>query len=209
MIKKKTGCLKYLFFAVAIIGIMTYAFVGIAPKTFQKAKEEAIQRVFGITLKDTLAKDSVKSGDSIIVSPIPPIIEEKVDSGIVIVPVKITDHSVHVMAKVNGIDMNFLIDTGCSGMQITSAEFYYMKHLGLISECNITDNVTCVYADNSSGECPVIKIKSLNIGGIEVKDVNCTIQQDANASLLLGQSVLRSLGEISIDYANNKLKIKR
>ena len=209
--KKNYGCLKYFLFAVAIIGFMTYIFIGIAPKTFQKAKEEAIQSIFGVTLEDTLKADTVKPKDSVIVSPIPQkeIVKEKADSSVITVPVQITDHSVHVMAKVNGVDMKFLIDTGCSDMQITSAEFFYMKHLDLISDSEIIDRVTCVYADNRSGECPVIKIKTINIGGIEVKDIKCTVQENGESSLLLGQSVLKQLGEISIDYNNNQLKIRR
>jgi predicted aspartyl protease len=84
-----------------------------------------------------------------------------------------------------------------------------MKHLDLISDNEIIDRVTCVYADNRSGECPVIKIKTINIGGIEVKDIKCTVQENGESSLLLGQSVLKQLGEISIDYNNNQLKIRR
>jgi predicted aspartyl protease len=52
-----------------------------------------------------------------------------------------------------------------------------------------------------------MKLKSISIGGIELKDIDCTIQENGDASLLLGQDVLKKLGEVSIDYKNNKLKI--
>ena len=209
--KKKFGCLWYLIFAIAIIVLAAYIFKGIAPKSFKMAKDEAIEHVFGISTTNSVKVDTVKLNDSILISPSPKAepVSESVDTSLVVVPVNITDHAVHLMAKVNSVDMYFLIDTGCSDMQITSAEFFYMKHLGLISESDITGNATCIYADNSESECPVVKLKTVNIGGIELKDVECTIQENSESSLLLGQNVLKQLGEISIDYTNNKLKIKR
>ena len=213
---KKSGCLKYITILIVIVLLVCYALAKISPKTFESAKKEAIEKVFGVSINDSTksVNDSIKTEvkkDSTITLDLPrqSISDIHVDTSLIVLPVEITDHSTYLMAEVNGVNMKFLIDTGCSDMQITSAEFYYMKHLGLISEDDIVGNVTCVYADNSSGKCFVVKLKTVNVGGIELKDVECSIQEDIESSLLLGQSVLKQLGEISIDYANRKLKIKR
>ena len=205
--KKKFGCFGYIMFAVVIIFIIAYAFTKTMPKASQTAKEEVLEMVFraGSTPRDTA---SIKT-DSVTIEIKTPEqkIEEPIDTSLAIVPIKVTDNSVYLIAKVNGVDMNFMLDTGCSGVQITSAEYYYMKHLNIISDDDISGRVTCIYADNSKNDCPTMKLKSINIGGIELKDIDCTIQENGDASLLLGQDVLKKLGEVSIDYKNNKLKI--
>ena len=204
--KKKYGCLKYIVIFLAIVLLTCYTLAKISPKAFESAKNEAIERVFGVTVEDS-TKAATRNDSIVVIAP--PKVQVEKDTSLVVIPVKVTDHSAHVMVKINGIDVIFTIDTGCSDMQITSAEFFYMKHLGLISEADVVDNVTCVYADNSSNECPVVNLKTVNIGGIELKNIKCTIQENADSSLLLGQNVLKQLGEISIDYTKGELKIKR
>lgn len=211
MKKNNIGCLKYIIFAVVMLAFVGYLLANIAPKTCQRAKEEVVERLFGVSIQhdDTVSPNLTNDSVNITVPEPKHKIKENVDTTIVTIPIEVTQHSAFVMTKVNGIDVKFTIDTGCSDMQLTCAEFYYMKHLGLISENDITDKVTCVYADNRSEECPVVKLKTVNIGGIELKDITCTIQENVESSLLLGQSVLKKLGEVSIDYENKLLKIKR
>lgn len=200
--KKKFGCLKYFIIIILVLSLGIYAFAKMLPKAFNAAKSEAVENMFGVShSNDTVKKDSV------IVVPQPK--NDSIKTNIVTIPVEISDHSTYLVAKVNGIDMKFMIDTGCSDMQITSAEYFHMKHLGAVSDSDIVDRVKCVYADNSSNECPVVRIKSINVGGIEVKNIDCTVQENAESSLLLGQEILKQLGEISIDYNNKQLKIKR
>ena len=211
MKKNNIGCLKYIIFAVVMLAFVGYLFANIAPKTCQRAKEEVVERLFDVSIQhdDTVSPNLINDSVTVITTEPNHKIKENVDTTVVTIPIEVTQHSVFVMTKVNGIDVKFTIDTGCSDMQITSAEFFYMKHLGLISENDITDNVTCVYADNSTGDCPVVNLKSLSIGNIELKDIKCTIQENAESSLLLGQNILKKLGEVSIDYENKLLKIKR
>jgi aspartyl protease family protein len=203
--KKKYGCLKYILFAVAIVFAMAYTFIKLAPKTSQKAKEEVIEDIFGVSTTHN-DNDTLKT---VIINKIDSIKIEKRDTSVIVIPVELTMHSAFIMTKVNGVDMRFMIDTGCSDMQITSAEFFYMKHLGLVDEKDIIDKQTFEYADGNKGECHVLNIKSVVIGGIEVKNVNASIQENSDAALLLGQSVLEKLGEVSIDYSNKQLKVKR
>ena len=172
------------------------------------AKEEAIERVFGVSVSHSEEKRDNDTLKTIIIQK-EEIKVEKIDTSIIAIPIEVTMHSAFVTAKVNGVDMKFMVDTGCSDMQITSAEFFYMKHLGITDENDIVNTQVFEYADGSKSECPVLNIKTIVIGGIEVKNINASIQQNSNASLLLGQSVLKKLGEVSIDFQNKQLKIKR
>ena len=209
--KKKFGCLKYFIIIILTLLLNIYAIAKILPKAFNVAKSEIVENVFGTKVSDgemeTPKQETVVKKDSLITFTQPK--NDSIRANVITVPVEISDKSTYLIVKVNGIDMKFMIDTGCSDMQITSAEYFHMKHLGIVSDSDIVENAKCVYADNSSNECPVIRIKNINIGGIEVKDINCTIQENAESSLLLGQQVLKQLGEISIDYNNKQLKIKR
>ena len=205
--KKKFGCFGYIMFAVAIIFIIAYTFTKTMPKASQTAKEEVLEMVFGASSAQHDTASAKTDSVTIEIKTPGQKIEEPIDTSLAIVPIKVTDNSVYLIAKVNGVDMNFMLDTGCSGVQITSAEYYYMKHLDIVSDDDISGRVTCIYADNSKNDCPTMKLKSINIGGIELKDIDCTIQENGDASLLLGQDVLKKLGEVSIDYKNNKLKI--
>lgn len=202
MKKFKYVLIKYILFIVTIIFACGYIFTKTAPKSSQMAKEEVLENVFGMVIK----KDSIKE-DSILAKPIA--IDDKRDTTIITVPIEIVDKLVYAVIKVNGVGMRFLLDTGCSSLQITSAEYYYMLHLGVVSKDCLKDEVECTYADGSTNKCLSLDVDSVEFGGVKLKGVHTVIQENCNADLLLGQSVLSELGEVSIDYNNKVLKIKR
>ena len=202
MKKFKHTLIKYFLFAIAVIIGCAYIFVKTAPKSSQMAKEEVLENVLGMVSK----QDTVKE-DSILTKPI--LIENKKDATTIAIPIEINDKLVYTAIKVNGVEMRFLLDTGCSTLQITSAEYYYMKHLGVIAEDKLKDEVECTYADGSTKKCLTLDVDSLEIGGIKLEGVDCVIQENCESELLLGQGVLKELGEVSIDYNNKILKIKR
>ena len=44
------------------------------------------------------------------------------------------DHLMRITVGVNGIPMKFIVDTGSTGIQISSVEYYYLLRQGLIKE---------------------------------------------------------------------------
>lgn len=200
--------LKILSFLLITFGIFIWAFCKVAPQTAQNAKDEALYTIFGIE-QDTIrvGKDSTK----VIVKP--KTVQKKPDATAIAknnakyeIPVEIDDDkSIYIKANVNGVPMKFLLDTGCSGIQITAAEYYYMLHNGAISENDRGSDAVATIADGSSYKVATAKLKSVNIGGHEIKDVGCDIEENTNAPLLMGQSVLSKLGKITIDYNSKKI----
>lgn len=198
----KVTFFKYFLLFLCTIGLWLFLFFKTAPKAAELAKNEVLENVFNIKISnDTINRENndslIKTSDTIN------------DTSLIAIPIEVSEHSAHIMAKVNGVDMRFMIDTGCSTIQLTSAEFFHLKHLGLISESDIVDETVCTYADNSSQKCKVVKLKNIIIGGIEIKNVKAVIQENADASLLLGQSILKQLGEVSINYDEKKMIIKK
>ena len=203
MKKIKLFFIKYSAITILIVCACVFLFTKTLPKSTNVAKKEFVEDVLKINTK-TQANDTSKvvvKNDSVVMNP---------NKGDVVIPIEVTENSIYATAKINGIDVRFLIDTGCSDIQITSAEYYYMKHLGLVSEKDLNDEkITCVYADNSKGECHSINLKTLNIGDVELTNITATIQENADASILLGQNVLRKLGKVTIDYEGKKIIIKK
>lgn len=111
-------------------------------------------------------------------------------------------------AELNGVPVRFQLDTGCSGVQITAAEYFYMLHQGAVSENDELEKGLVSIADGSEHEVLSVKIKKLKIGEDSVENVDCSIESNPNAPRLIGQSVLSKLGSVAIDYGNNKLRVE-
>lgn len=202
MNKKSSGCLWYFVLFLLTVFLVTYIFCKVAPNTAKNAKNEVISRFVGSSDKiDSIVIDTTR-------------VEQKTEAisksdEYVTVPSNVYDNVFYVIADVNGAPIRFLLDTGCSDIQITSAEFYYLKHMGLVCDSDLVDSVKCTYANGIETMCPSINIKTLKIGDVEVNDVTCVIQNDVNAPLLLGQSILNKIGNVFIDFKEKTVKIKK
>jgi clan AA aspartic protease (TIGR02281 family) len=108
--------------------------------------------------------------------------------------------------KINGIPMEFILDTGASNVSLSSTEALFLIKQGLITEDDILGSTRFQNANGQILEGTKIKLKSIEIAGIIVNDVIATVVSKTDAPLLLGQSFLSKLGPIKID--GNKLIIE-
>lgn len=111
----------------------------------------------------------------------------------------------HVNVKINNYSKIFIFDTGASGIVINSATFNDMKRKSFISSADITGSAQVIIANGSAATAKIINLKSVIIGGFKIKNTEAFIMPDANAPLLVGQSVFSKFGKITIDYANNEI----
>lgn len=201
MKKKSNGCLWY--FILFLLGLfaVAYIFSKVAPKTAENAKNEVLERFMG-TSRDSVSTDTIKVVEKV------DTVQQKKDE-YVTVPSDVRENIFYIVAEVNGVPIRFLLDTGCSDIQITSAEFYYLKHMGLVCDSDLVDSVKCSYANGIEAICPSLNIRTLKIGDVEINDVDCVIQEDVNAPLLLGQSILNKVGNVFIDFKEKTVKIKK
>ena len=110
--------------------------------------------------------------------------------------------------KVNGLEMEFILDTGASDVSISLTEALFMLRHGYLNENNFVGVEKYSLADGSVSEGDSVILRDMEIGGLKLSNVRASIVRELEAPLLLGQSALRKLGNIEINYANNMLIIK-
>lgn len=215
MQKKKSGCLwpliKILGVIILIVVLTLWLLFHFFSGAYTAVKNDISSKLWG---KDS-AEMVVNVNDSVVID-MPKIIVDIPKGEIVKVsgqarqeiPIEVTDNGVFVTVTVNTVPMRFMLDTGCSDVMITSAELFYLSHMGLIDINKQSGTAECTYANGEKKECPVYTLKTIKIGNVEVINVDCTIEEHADAMPLLGQSVIKALGKMHIDYENKKLIIE-
>ena len=113
-----------------------------------------------------------------------------------------------VPTKVNGIPMEFIIDTGASMVSISKTEAQFLYKGGLLSESDFIGTQNFVLANGEVEEGWVILFKSVQIGDRVVYNVEATIDANISAPLLLGQSVLERFGKVSMDYSKGIMELE-
>ena len=108
-----------------------------------------------------------------------------------------------VPITVNGLDLRFIFDTGASSISISSAEAMVMYRQGLITEDDIMGQQQFQDATGGVSVGTVIRLRTVEIGGITLNNVEATVVDNIQAPLLLGQTALSKFGKVTIDYDNN------
>lgn len=103
-----------------------------------------------------------------------------------------------IPCKVNGILMNFVFDTGASDVTISVTEAKFLLKQGLLEKVDFIENVNYKMANGEIIEGTKINLKTIEIGGILLKNISASVIHKQNAPLLLGQSALSKLGQYSI-----------
>lgn len=114
----------------------------------------------------------------------------------------------YVPCKINGVEMEFILDTGASNIVISVTEALYLYKNGKLSSHDFIGMQEYVVADGSIGEGTVINLKEVQIGNKKLKNIQATVIHNLEASLLLGQSALSQFGKVSIDYNKKEIKFE-
>ena len=124
------------------------------------------------------------------------VIKMKRDGGISIIP-----------CKVNGLNLNFIFDTGASNVSLSMTEATFMLKNGYLSESDILGTNKFSDATGKISEGVIINIKEIEIAGLKLYNVKASIVTNSKAPLLLGQSAIGKLGKIQLDLEQNTLTI--
>lgn len=114
-----------------------------------------------------------------------------------------------VQVKVNGVGLEMVFDTGCSGALISVAEANYLYQKGKLTQEDILGTTQSQIADGS-----VVKNMAVNLKEVVINDqilcpnVLATVANNMNAPLLLGNEILDRLATIKIDNENETLIFK-
>ena len=127
--------------------------------------------------------------------------------GQVVVPMERLENGLYLIpCKVNGVPMKFIFDTGASTVNISMTEALFLFKNGHIQESDIKGTSHAQIANGEIVENTRILLHKIDIGGIELNDVDATVSHNLNAPLLLGQSAINKLGTIQLDGTNLIIK---
>jgi len=118
------------------------------------------------------------------------------EGGVWTVPVRVNDI----------ITLPFVVDSGAAVVLITRDVYLVLQRAGSVSSADISGYTNYTLADGSRQLEPNLRIRSLRIGGIELRDVACAVAPE-RGDLLLGQSFLSRFQTVSIDYQRHVLLI--
>lgn len=114
-----------------------------------------------------------------------------------------------IAVKVNGIGLDMVFDTGCSGTLISIAEAYYLYQKGLLNDNDFLGTAKSIIADGSIVENMVINLKEVIIANqILCPNVKATVSKNIDAPLLLGNEILDRTESYTIDNINRTITFK-
>lgn len=111
-----------------------------------------------------------------------------------------------VSVRVNGIPMDMIFDTGCSGTLISLAEANYLFEKGLLAEEDFMGTSESVIADGSVVENMVVMLRRVEVGGaIYCDDVVATVSPNVEAPLLMGNEILDRVKSFTVDNVGKNI----
>ena len=111
----------------------------------------------------------------------------------------------YVPIKINGVDMEFIFDTGASIISISVTEAMFLYKQGKLFDEDFIGVTHFSDATGSISEGTLINLREVNIGNKVLYNIKASIVHNLDAPLLLGQSALNKFGKISIDYSKNTI----
>lgn len=131
--------------------------------------------------------------------------EPKVDhtaGGRVVIKMKKEGGVYKIPLRINGVEMDFIFDTGASTISISDLEASFLFKQGKISRDDILGKANFQDATGNITEGAIINLKEVTLGNRTIYNVRASVTNNVDAPLLLGQTALEKFGKISIDYNN-------
>jgi clan AA aspartic protease (TIGR02281 family) len=110
-----------------------------------------------------------------------------------------------IPCKVNGVPLEFILDTGATNVSISITEAKFLLKNGFLDKTDIKETVRYQIANGEVKEGTKINLKEIEIEGYIIQNIDAQIVYEQSAPLLLGMSALNKIGKVVIE--NNVLKI--
>lgn len=117
-----------------------------------------------------------------------------------------------IPVKLNGITMNMIYDTGCSGIHLSLNEVQTLVKNGKLDASDILDASYATIADGSIVENGTINIKRIEIGGddgIVLENKTASVALNQVAPILLGNAVLDELASVEVDNISKTINFNK
>lgn len=117
------------------------------------------------------------------------------------------DGTYYLKASVNGLTMNFVLDTGASTVSLSQVESQFMLKNGYLSKADLRGESRYADANGNVNTGQIVNLSKIKIGDLEINNIKAGVVQNQKAPLLLGQSVLNNFGRVEIDTQKHILRI--
>lgn len=104
-----------------------------------------------------------------------------------------------IPCEINGLRLKLIFDTGASNVCISESIALMMLENDYLEKTDIRGTGSSVVADGRIVDNTKINIRSLKIGEVTLNNVEAVVIHQQSAPLLLGQSAIRKLGNVSIN----------
>lgn len=111
-----------------------------------------------------------------------------------------------VPITVNGLNLDFVFDTGAASISLSLAEATVMVRQGKITEEDIVGQAQFSDANGNVSVGTVVLLRTVQIGDIKLHNVEASVVDNIQAPLLLGQTALAKFGKVTINYNNNTIE---
>lgn len=118
-----------------------------------------------------------------------------------------------IPVKINGVSMDMIYDTGCSGIQISLHELQTLLKNGKISQDDVLGMDYAQIADGTVVENGRIRLRSVTISGeggsVELHDLEASVALNLEAPVLLGNTVADELASVEVDNVKKAIKFHK
>jgi clan AA aspartic protease (TIGR02281 family) len=114
-----------------------------------------------------------------------------------------------VPAEINGLPIDFVIDSGAAAVMVPAGMLERMRHDGTVTNEDILGPQTFTVADGTRRTWTAFMIRSLKVGGVVVQNIRGgAIESSQIITPLLGQSFLERLESWRIDNTSRELLLE-
>lgn len=117
-----------------------------------------------------------------------------------------------IPVKLNGVTMDMIFDTGCSGVSMSLNELQTLYKNDKISDEDIIGVTYSAIADGSIVQNGLINLSEVQIGGedgIVLHNVEASVALNQVAPILLGNGVIDKAASVEVDNINKVIRFKR
>ena len=112
----------------------------------------------------------------------------------------------YVLCKVNGVEKEFLFDTGATDIMISLGDVMDITRKGYINEKDFSGDTYTQIANGSIMKGTKINLRTVEVGGLTLTGIPATIVYERTPINCLGLSAIKQLGDVTIK--GNQLIIK-
>lgn len=113
-----------------------------------------------------------------------------------------------IAVRINGVIMDMIFDTGCSGVHLSLNELQSICKNHGMKEKDFLGKTQAQIADGSLVENIEINLHTIEIGednGIVLKNIKASVAENLSAPALLGNAVFSCVARVEIDEVNGTI----